>query len=171
MKKQVNWLLVGVLLASFLAGCAAPTPQVIEKEVVVEKPVVQTVVVEKQVVVEKEVAVEVTRVVEKEVEVPAAAAPVTLKLYNPTGAFEVTQTFAPRLDTLADKTICMVTNGSWQASRTDALILELLQKQYPTAKFVSTDNFPRLSTTMDVAGLEDAVKAAGCQAAIVSNAG
>jgi ABC-type glycerol-3-phosphate transport system substrate-binding protein len=34
-----------------LAACAAPTPQVVEKEVVVEKPVVETVVIEKEVVV------------------------------------------------------------------------------------------------------------------------
>jgi multiple sugar transport system substrate-binding protein len=39
------------VLASFVA-CAAPTPQVIEKEVIVEKPVIQTVVVEKEVPVE-----------------------------------------------------------------------------------------------------------------------
>jgi simple sugar transport system substrate-binding protein len=68
-----------VVVLATLAACAAPTPQVIEKEVIVEKPVVQTVVVEKEkvvekpvvetVVVEKEVPVEVTKVVEKEVPV------------------------------------------------------------------------------------------------------
>ena len=46
------YLLATVLL---LSACAAPTPQVIEKERVVEKPVVQTVVVEKEKVVEKPV--------------------------------------------------------------------------------------------------------------------
>ena len=54
-----------VILSLALSACAAPTPEVIEKEVVVEKPVVQTVVVEKEVVVEKPVVQ--TVVVEKEV--------------------------------------------------------------------------------------------------------
>lgn len=65
-----------VVLALLLAACAAPTPQVVEKEVVVkeevpvtvevekekvvEKKVVETVEVEKQVVVEKEVPEQVT---------------------------------------------------------------------------------------------------------------
>jgi putative spermidine/putrescine transport system substrate-binding protein len=44
-----------VVVLAMLAACAAPTPEVIEKEVVVEKPVVETVVVEKEIVVEKEV--------------------------------------------------------------------------------------------------------------------
>jgi multiple sugar transport system substrate-binding protein len=55
MKRIATLLLVVGVLVSFVAACAAPTPEVIEKEVVVEKPVVQTVVVEKEKVVEKEV--------------------------------------------------------------------------------------------------------------------
>jgi len=65
------------VLASFVAACAAPAPEVIEKEVVVEKPVIQTVIVEKEVVVEK--AVIETVVVEKEVEKPVAK---KLVIYN-----------------------------------------------------------------------------------------
>jgi len=66
MKRLVTLLLVVVVLASFVA-CAAPTPQVIEKEVIVEKEVPVTVVVEKEVIVEKPVVE--TVVVEKEVAV------------------------------------------------------------------------------------------------------
>jgi len=65
MKKLVSLLLAIAVLASLVAACAAPTPAVMEKEVVVEKPVVETVVVEKEVVVEKPVVE--TVVVEKEV--------------------------------------------------------------------------------------------------------
>jgi len=52
--KRNMLLSVLVLATMLLAACAAPTPEVVEKEVVVEKPVVQTVEVEKEVVVEKE---------------------------------------------------------------------------------------------------------------------
>ena len=51
MKRLVTLLVVVAVLASFVA-CAAPAPEVIEKEVVVEKEVPVTVVVEKEVVVE-----------------------------------------------------------------------------------------------------------------------
>jgi hypothetical protein len=102
---------------------------------------------------------------------PAPVGPVTLTLYDPTGAAEVTQLFAARIDTLAGKTICEVTNGSWEATRTDPYIIEQLKKLYPTAKFVPSSALPRLSTTLEVAGLEDAVKAAKCDAVIVGNAG
>jgi len=65
MKRLATLLVVVAVLASFLAGCAAPTPEVVEKEIVVEKPVVETVVVEKEKIVEKPVVE--TVVVEKEV--------------------------------------------------------------------------------------------------------
>jgi hypothetical protein len=73
MKRLATLLVIVAALASFVAACAAPTPEVIEKEVVVEKPVVQTVEVEKEVVVEKPVVetvvIEKEKVVEKEVPV------------------------------------------------------------------------------------------------------
>lgn len=102
---------------------------------------------------------------------PAADGAVTLSVYNPTGASELTQTFAPRLSDLNGKTICEVTIGMWEADRTFPLIRGLLQKQFPTVKMVTFDQLPHLSETRDVAGLEDAVKKAGCQAVILGNAG
>ena len=62
MKRLVTLLLVVAVLASFVA-CAAPTPEVIEKEVIVEKEVPVTVEVVKEVVVEKEVPVAVEKTV------------------------------------------------------------------------------------------------------------
>jgi hypothetical protein len=101
----------------------------------------------------------------------SAADPVTLTLYDPTGAFQVSQTFAPRLEDLNGKTICEVTDDSWETDRTFPAIRQLLQKMYPTLKVVTFDRFPFLSTGTDVPGLEDAVKKEGCQGAIVGNAG
>jgi len=59
MKRLATVLLIPAVLVGFLAACVAPTPQVIEKEVVVEKEVPVTVEVEKEVVVEKPVIKEV----------------------------------------------------------------------------------------------------------------
>lgn len=75
MNKSVAFILAVVMVFGLVAGCAQPTPQVIdrpvtvvvEKEVPVEKQVVNTVIVEKEKVVEKQVIS--TVVVEKQVEV------------------------------------------------------------------------------------------------------
>jgi len=64
MKRLATLLVVVAVLASFVAACGAPTPEVVEKEVVVEKPVIQTVVVEKKVVETVEVVVEPTPIPE-----------------------------------------------------------------------------------------------------------
>jgi hypothetical protein len=101
--------------------------------------------------------------------VATAQGPVTLKVYNPTGGFEVTQTFAPRLADLNGKTICLM-GHSWEADRTFPLIMSLLQKQFPAAKFVDNNKLPNWTTSIDPK-MVDAVKAAGCQAVIVGNAG
>ena len=104
---------------------------------------------------------------------PAAAGeagPVTLELYDPTGAFEVTQLHAPRIDTLEGKTICMSSNNSWEAARILPLIGELLQSQFPTAKFIPYTEFT-VSGEMTDEAVSDAVKAAGCDAVILGSAG
>ena len=62
MKRFIPLLNIVLALSLLVAGCTAPTPEVVEKEVIVEKPVVETVVVEKEVVKEVEKIVEVTPV-------------------------------------------------------------------------------------------------------------
>jgi len=104
-----------------------------------------------------------------------AAAPVTLELYDPTGAVEVTQLHAPRLADLNGKTICELSDGTWEDHRTFPLIRELLQKQFPTAKFIPYTEFPHGSGPagylMDDDKVADMVKKRGCQAVITGNAG
>ena len=56
MKRFATLLVVVAVLASFVAGCAAPAPEVVEKQVIVEKEVPVTVEIVKEVVVEVEVA-------------------------------------------------------------------------------------------------------------------
>ena len=50
---------------------------------------------------------------------PAALSPdsAIMEVFDPTGAMEITETHAPRLDTLAGKTIAELSNDSWQAHR------------------------------------------------------
>jgi len=168
--KYMKWLLLASLLVSIAVACApaaAPTPQVVKETVVVRQtvpPVKETVVVPQTVVVPAPTGAPVPT---------AAPVPVALTLYNPTGGMEVTQTFAPRLADLNGKTICEVSNGLWEASRTLPLVASLLQKQFPTVKIIAYDQFPANSNALDLAGdkISDQVKAKGCQGVILGNAG
>lgn len=99
-----------------------------------------------------------------------ASNPVTLKVYDPTGAIDVTQLFAPRLTDLHNKTICELSNGLWEHDRMFPLIRELLQRQFPTAKIIPYNEFPVGSTKIDVDDIGDILKRKGGQAVIVGNA-
>jgi hypothetical protein len=106
--------------------------------------------------------------------VAQAQGPVTLNLFDPTGAYEVTQLFSKRLDTLEGKTICELSNDGWEYDRTFPAIRALLQRQFPTAKFIPYTEFGRIPNADDVKGMQEQVnkmKAAGCQGVIVGNAG
>ncbi len=106
--------------------------------------------------------------------IATAQTPVSLKVYDPTGAIEVTQLHAPRLSDLNGKTICLVSDEMWEAQRTFALIADLLQKQFPTAKIIAQDKFSMGTTgqrNVENPLVAEKVKAAGCEAAIVGNAG
>lgn len=96
---------------------------------------------------------------------------VELEVYDPTGAFEITQLHAPRLDTLDGKTICEISvGGAWQWERTFPLIRDLLQKQYPTATFIPYTEFP-IGVNMPHQETLDLIEAKGCDAVILGNAG
>jgi hypothetical protein len=92
-------------------------------------------------------------------------------VYDPTGAINVTQLYSKRLDSLDGKTICMISDGMWQADRTFPLIKQLLQKQFPTANLIPFDKFTVGTMQIQYAGIGAELKKAGCDAAIVGNAG
>ncbi len=100
----------------------------------------------------------------------AAADPVTLEVFNPTGAKQIAYKFAPRLDTLEGKTICEVAlaDNEWQTYRTFPIIRQYLMKTFPTAKIIDYTNFPNWR---EDATIGKQLKAKGCQAVIVGNAG
>ncbi len=96
---------------------------------------------------------------------------VTLKVYNPTGAIETTRVHAPRLDTLAGKTICELSNGGWEYDRIFPAIRELLQKQFPTAKIIPyTETISQRSVIENLDQVGKVVKEKGCQAVITGMA-
>ena len=97
--------------------------------------------------------------------------PLTLEVYDPCGALDTTQTHAPRLDTLAGKTICEVSNASWEDKRTFGRVRELLKERFPDLKVIPLTEFPSGSRYIDVDNIGDLVKEKGCDAAIVGNAG
>ena len=94
-----------------------------------------------------------------------------MKIYDPTGAFEVTQLFSPRLEDLNGKTICEISNGIWEAYRILPAIRELLQQQFPTVKIIPYTEFPVGTEEIDDDIIGDMVKAKGGQAAIIASAG
>ncbi|MBI2910145.1 MAG: hypothetical protein HYX92_21090 [Chloroflexi bacterium] len=104
-------------------------------------------------------------------EAPNAAGPVTLELYDPTGAFDVPEVHAPRLDTLGGKTICELSNGVWEADRTFSLMREALRKGFPDVRTIPYTEFPIGNDEIDIDDISEIVKRKGCQAVIVGNAG
>ena len=101
-----------------------------------------------------------------------AGAAVTLRVYDPSGATEIKEIHAPRLDTLAGKTICEVSNAGWEYHRTFPAIREQLQKLFPTAKIIPYTEVVATSAQIDdLKSVASKVKEKGCQAVIVGNAG
>ena len=165
MNKKIIWLVLGLLLVSFVAGCAPaaePAPQVVQETVIVKEtvpPVMQTVMVPAP-----------TLAPAPTVE----AGPVTMTVYDPTGAIQVSQLFAPRLADLNGKTICEFMNGSWESARTFPVITQMLKKMFPTANIIESTTMPAYSegnSADQLVALAAAAKKAGCQAAILGNAG
>ena len=87
-------------------------------------------------------------------------------------------TMAPRLDTLAGKTVCMVWNHSFKSDITLPAIGESLKKKYPDIRIVpytEIDAAIRAAGPGDVAAeasaLQAVLKQKGCNAVISGNGG
>ncbi len=101
----------------------------------------------------------------------SAVGQVTLEVLNPTGAVETTHLHAPRLDTLAGKTISELWNGTFEGNSSFPVIRESLQKQFPDLKIIPYSEFPVGISEIDTDKAADLVKQKGCQGVIVGNAG
>lgn len=101
------------------------------------------------------------------------------KVVSPLGESTAkTTAMAPRLDTLAGKTVCMVWNRSFKADVTLPAIAEALKKQCPTIKIVPYTAMPMAplpeppgTPKKESDALQAAFKAKGCDAVIAGNGG
>jgi hypothetical protein len=73
-----------------------------------------------------------------------AAEPVTMTLLDPTGAQEITHSFAARLQDLNNKAIAelAVDPTKWQPHRTMPYIEELLHQRFTGIRFIPMQDFP-----------------------------
>ena len=93
-----------------------------------------------------------------------------LEFYDPSGTLEVTQPFAPRLDTLAGKRIGFVSNEQWQAYRMLPRLKELLEQDFPGVAVLPIDAFPQGNALIGNEDTAALVKKSGVDAVIVGNA-
>jgi len=93
-----------------------------------------------------------------------------IDVFDPSGATEVLNLHAPRLDTLAGKTVALVSDDMWQAHRMLPLVREKMQARFPDATFIPETEFPMGSRQMDTEEVVDMLVARGVDAVIVGNA-
>ena len=93
-----------------------------------------------------------------------------LEVYDPTGGIEITEVHASRLDTLEGKTICELSNDTWQAHRVLPEVRRLLRERFPTAKFIPYTEFPTGNEGIDAERAAELVTRAGAHAVIIGNA-
>jgi hypothetical protein len=95
---------------------------------------------------------------------------VTLSFYDPSGAVEVKQPFAPRLATLAGKRIGFVSNEQWQAYRMLPRLKVLLEADFPGIEVLPIDTFPQGNAVIGSEETAELVKRREVDAVIIGNA-
>ncbi|MFC2052277.1 hypothetical protein ACFLT4_06070 [Chloroflexota bacterium] len=93
----------------------------------------------------------------------------SIEVYDPTGTIEITQLYAPRLADLSGKTICELSNSSWEDRRTFPAIREQLQKRFPDVNIIPYTEFPGIYG-VEAGVLSKELREKGCDGAIVGNA-
>jgi hypothetical protein len=95
---------------------------------------------------------------------------VTLEFYDPSGYTEVNQSHAPRLDTLENKRIGLLSNDQWQAYRTLPLVKALLEKDFSNCEVLPLDTFPQGVANISSKKTIKIIKDSGVDAIIIGNA-
>lgn len=94
----------------------------------------------------------------------------TLNVFDPSGATEITQLHAPRLDALANKNIAMLSDDMWQAHRILPMIRAYLRENFPGTEVIPETEFPMGNTAMDRDETADMFVERGVDAVVVGNA-
>ena len=96
---------------------------------------------------------------------------VKLRVNNPTGVLETSMLHADRLDTLDGKTICELSNGSWEFDRIFPFVREQLEKQCPTVKILPySEVIGQRSELENLEYVGKVLKEKGCQGVIAGMA-
>jgi hypothetical protein len=95
---------------------------------------------------------------------------VTLEFHDPSGTLEITQPFAPRLDTLEGKRIGFVSNEQWQAYRMLPMLKSMLEEDFGGVEVLPIDAFPQGNALIGTDETARLVKQSGVDAVIVGNA-
>ncbi len=93
-----------------------------------------------------------------------------LIFFDPAGRTQITHSHAPRLDTLQNKCIGLLSNDQWQAYRVMPFIKECLETQFPGCRIMPVDTFPQGVAQIADPGMVGKVTAAGVDAVIIGNA-
>lgn len=93
-----------------------------------------------------------------------------LEFHDPSGAIEISQRFAPRLDTIAGKRIGIVTNEQWQAYRTLPLLKQMFEADFPGVEVLPVDAYPQGNAEIGTEEVARLVKESGVDAVIIGNA-
>jgi len=95
---------------------------------------------------------------------------VTLEFFDPSGNTEITQSHAPRLDTLNGKRIGFLSNDQWQAYRTLPLIKAMLEEDFPECEVLPLDAFPQGVSAIGSSKTVAMVKESGVDGVVIGNA-
>ena len=94
----------------------------------------------------------------------------SLEVFDPSGATEITQLHAPRLDTLEGKTVALLSDDMWQAHRILPMIRAHLEETYSGITVLSETEFPMGTRAIDSEEAVERIVAAGADAVVVGNA-
>ena len=95
---------------------------------------------------------------------------VALHVFDPSGATEITRLHAPRLDSLDNKNIAMLSDDMWQAHRILPMIREYLEANFNGIEVIPETEFPMGSVPMDRDETADMLVERGVDAVVVGNA-